>query len=119
MTLVEPRFVRFDDVRPFELIAGVSGRPLFGAGVMINLIAFEPGATVPLHSHPHEQLGIVLRGMQALVVDGIPRELGPMEGYVLPGGVEHSAYCGPEGATVIDVFQPVREDYKERWESDG
>ena len=37
---------------------------------MINLIDFEPGATVPLHSHPHEQLGIVLRGMQVLVVDG-------------------------------------------------
>ena len=29
-----------------------------------------------------------------------------MEGYVLPGHVEHSAYCGPEGATVIDVFAP-------------
>jgi len=38
-----------------------------------------------------------------------------MEGYVLPGGVEHSAYCGPEGATVIDIFCPVREDYRERW----
>ena len=35
-----------------------------------------------------------------------------MEGYVLPGGVEHSAYCGPDGALVLDVFQPVREDYR-------
>ena len=78
----EPQFVRFDDVRAFELAAGVSGRPLFGAGAMINLIELEPGAVVPLHSHPHEQLGIVLRGMQALV---------------------------------IDIFQPVREDYRDRW----
>jgi quercetin dioxygenase-like cupin family protein len=116
---MEPRFIRFDDMRPFELIAGVTGRPLFGAGAMINLIEFEPGSTVPLHSHPHEQLGIVLRGMQALVVDDEAHELGPMEGYVLPGGVEHSAYCGPEGALVIDVFQPVRDDYKERWESEA
>jgi hypothetical protein len=38
-----------------------------------------------------------------------------MDGYVLPGGVEHSAYCGPEGALVLDVFRPVREDYRERW----
>jgi unsaturated pyranuronate lyase len=113
---VQSQFVRFDDVQSFTLAAGVTGRPLFGAGAMINLIEFEPGAQVPLHSHPHEQLGIVLRGMQALVVDGVARELGPMEGYVLPGGVEHSAYCGPEGATVLDVFQPVRDDYRERWE---
>ncbi len=113
---MEPRFVRFDDLSAFELAAGVRARPLFGAGAMINLIEFEPGATVAAHSHPHEQLGIVLRGMQALVVDGEAHELGPMQGYVLPGGVEHSAYCGPEGALVIDVFQPVREDYRERWE---
>jgi len=112
---MEPRFVRFDEVHPFELAAGVSGRPLFGEGAMLNLIDFEPGATVPPHSHEHEQLGIVLRGMQALVVDGEAHELGPMDGYVLPGGVEHSAYCGPEGALVLDVFRPVREDYRERW----
>jgi quercetin dioxygenase-like cupin family protein len=114
---MEPQFVRFDDVRSFTLAEGVTGRPLFGAGAMINLIEFEPGAEVPLHSHEHEQLGIVLRGMQALVVDGVAHELAPMEGYVLPGGVEHSAYCGPDGATVLDVFQPVREDYRERWET--
>jgi quercetin dioxygenase-like cupin family protein len=116
---VKPQFVHFDDVRALTLAEGVFGRPLFGGGGMINLIEFEPGATVPLHSHPHEQLGIVLRGMQALVVDGEAHELGPMEGYVLPGDVEHSAYCGPDGATVIDVFTPVREDYRERWDGEA
>ncbi len=111
-----PQFVHFNDVRAFELTAGVSGRPLFGEGAMLNLIELEPGSTVPLHSHEHEQLGLVLRGIQVLIVDGVEHALGPMEGYVLPGGVEHSAYCGPEGALVLDVFQPVREDYLERAE---
>jgi quercetin dioxygenase-like cupin family protein len=114
---VEPQFVRFDDVRAFELAAGVRGRPLFGEGAMLNLIEFEPGSTVPLHSHEHEQLGLVLRGTQVLIVDGVEQAMGPMHGYVLPGGVEHSAYCGPEGALVLDVFRPVREDYRERWHS--
>ena len=112
---MEARFVKFDDVKAFDLAEGVYGRPLFGEGAMLNLIEFEAGSTVPVHSHPHEQLGVVLRGMQALVVGGEAHELGPMEGYVIPGGVEHSAYCGPEGALVLDVFQPVREDYFERW----
>ena len=57
--------------------------------------------------------------MQALVVDGVAHELHPFEAYVLPGGIEHSAYCGPEGSLVLDVFTPVREDYRERWESEG
>jgi quercetin dioxygenase-like cupin family protein len=115
---VQPQFVRFDDVRAFELAAGVTARPLFGEGAMLNLIEFAPDATVGLHSHEHEQLGIVLRGMQALVVDAVAHELRPLEGYVLPGGVEHSAYCGPEGALVLDVFRPVREDYRERWSAE-
>jgi unsaturated pyranuronate lyase len=112
---VEPQFVHLEDVRAFELAAGVTGKPLFGEGAMLNLIEFEAGAVVSLHSHEHEQLGIVLQGMQALVVDGVPHELGPMDAYVLPGGVEHSAYCGPEGAIVLDVFHPVREDHRARW----
>lgn len=111
---MEPQFVNFETMDAFQLAEGVDGRPLFGEGAMINLIEFEPGAVVPLHSHPHEQLGIVLRGVQVLVIDGEEHPLGPMEGYVLPGGIEHSAHCGPEGATVVDVFQPVREDYRER-----
>ena len=114
---MEPQFVDFGDVTAFELAAGVRGRPLFGEGAMLNLIEFEPGATVPLHSHDHEQLGIVIQGMQALVIDGVPHEMGPMDGYVIPGGVEHSAYCGPDGALVLDIFRPVREDYRERWEA--
>ena len=86
-------------------------------GAQRGLIRFQPDAVVPRHSHPHEQLGIVLEGMQALVVDGVAHELEPFEAYVLPGGVEHSAYCGPEGALVLDVFTPVREDYLERWQA--
>ena len=78
--MAEPQFIRFDDLRTFELAAGVSGRPLFGEGAMLNLIEFEPGSVVPLHSHPHEQLGIVLRGMQALVVDGVGARAGAARG---------------------------------------
>jgi quercetin dioxygenase-like cupin family protein len=111
---VEPQFIRVDAIKAFELAPGVVGRPLFGEGAMLNVIEFAPGAEVPLHSHPHEQLGICLRGLQILIVDGVEHPIGPMEAYVLPGGVEHEALCGPEGATVVDVFQPVREDYRAR-----
>jgi quercetin dioxygenase-like cupin family protein len=116
---VEPQFVRIDDLRSFQLAPGVDGRPLFGEGAMLNVIEFEPGAVVPAHSHPHEQLGICLRGTQTLIVDGVEHPVGPMQAYVLPGGVEHAARSGPEGATVIDVFQPVREDYRARYESEA
>jgi quercetin dioxygenase-like cupin family protein len=111
---VEPQWADFEELRPFELAPGVSARALFGAGAMLNLIEFEPGAEVPQHSHPHEQLGIVLRGKHTLVVAGDAHELGPMEGYVVPGWIEHGGFGGSDGALVLDVFNPVREDYRER-----
>ncbi len=112
---MEPRFVHFDHVPPLDLGPGFVARPLVGENVMVNLVELAPNSTVPLHSHPHEQLGVVLRGLQVLVIDGEEHRLGPMDAYSIPGGVEHSAWFGPEGATVLDVFQPVREDYLERW----
>jgi quercetin dioxygenase-like cupin family protein len=114
---MEPQFVTFESVREFGLAMGVTARPLFGEAAMLNLITFEPGAVVPLHSHPHEQLGIVIRGEQVLVIDAVEHRLGPLDGYTIPGGIEHSAHCGPDGALVLDVFCPVREDYRERWEA--
>jgi quercetin dioxygenase-like cupin family protein len=113
------QLIHFPELPSFTMTDGIEARPLIGDGAMLNLVTFEPGATVPAHSHPHEQLGIVLSGMQALVVDGVAHELLPMDGYVLPGGVEHSAYCGPDGATVLDVFCPVREDYRSRVSGSG
>lgn len=110
---MDAQWVDFERLRRFDLVEGVTARPVFGEGAMLNLLEFAPGAEVPVHSHPHEQLGIVLRGRHTLVVAGEPHELGPMEGYVIPGGVEHGGSGGPEGALVLDVFNPVREDYRE------
>jgi len=36
-----------------------------------------------------------------------------MDAYALPGDVEHQGTAGPQGALVLDVFRPVREDYRE------
>lgn len=98
----------------FELVSGVRARPLFGDGAMLNLLEFEPGATVPAHRHPHEQLGLVISGEVVMQIDGDEHRLGPGGAYQIPGGVEHAAWTTDQRCTVLDVFQPVREDYRER-----
>jgi quercetin dioxygenase-like cupin family protein len=111
---MDPIFENFDAVPGYELAAGVAGRALWGEHAMLNLITMEPNAVVPAHSHPHEQMGIVLEGSLVLEVAGEPHEAGPRAGFVLPGGVEHSATAGPDGAVVLDIFAPVREDLAEK-----
>ena len=71
------RFVRIDTERAFELADGVVGRPLFGEGAMLNLIRFEPGATVPLHEHEHLRIekGHGCREHTSEQVAGPPHEI--------------------------------------------
>ena len=47
-----------------------------------------------------------------LVVEGEDHVLDEMDAYALPGAVEHEGIAGPRGALVLDVFRPVREDYR-------
>ncbi|MDH4347024.1 MAG: cupin domain-containing protein [Thermoleophilia bacterium] len=104
---------RLRAVEPVELVPGVTMRPLFGAGAMLNLLEFAPGARVADHTHPHEQLGYVLEGELTLEIDGVEHRLGAGDAYRIAGGTPHAAWSdGP--CVVLDVFQPVREDYRER-----
>jgi hypothetical protein len=48
-----------------------------------------------VHSHPHEQIGLVLEGVQVLIVGGREHQLGVNEAYVVPGGVEHGGRGRP------------------------
>jgi quercetin dioxygenase-like cupin family protein len=95
-----------------ELAPGVRMKPLFGEGAMLNLLEFDAGARVERHHHPHEQLGLVLEGELVLELGGEPHRLRPGDAYRVPGGVEHAAWAGDAPCRVLDVFQPVREDYR-------
>jgi quercetin dioxygenase-like cupin family protein len=102
-----------EELPSFSPAEGVRMHPLFGEAGMLNWIDLEPGAGVPLHSHPHEQLGFVVRGEIEMRVAGETYICGVGHGYAIPGGVEHEGFAGPEGCLVVDVFVPVREDLRE------
>jgi unsaturated pyranuronate lyase len=106
------------ELADFALAPGVRAKPLFGEGLMLNFLDFAPGAIVPLHDHPHEQLGLVLSGELVFVREGGERVLGPEAVYAVPGGVPHEGRAGASGCRVLDVFHPVREDYRKRFEAE-
>ena len=106
------QFVDLTSAKSFEPMPGVVMRPIFGEQAMVNLIDMEPGAIVPLHSHPHEQLGYVVEGEIVFTVEGEEHALRPGDAYSLPGGMEHGAKAGPVGCRVLDIFHPIREDYR-------
>jgi quercetin dioxygenase-like cupin family protein len=91
---------------------GVVGRSLHGERITLGVIELEPGSIVPEHSHENEQLGIVLEGSVSFRVGDETQELGPGQAWLIPSHTPHEVHTGPEGAVLIDVFAPIREDWK-------
>ena len=52
------------------------------SGEHMNLVraVYEPGATYPMHSHPHEQFSLLLAGRIRLTVGNETQEIGPGDG---------------------------------------
>jgi quercetin dioxygenase-like cupin family protein len=105
-------FGPFSSVRPYQIWTGAVARAVHGERLTMALIDLEPNLAIPEHHHVNEQLGFVVLGKVTMVIAGEARQLGPGETYSIPGDVLHSAQTGPEGATVIDLFAPVRSDWE-------
>jgi quercetin dioxygenase-like cupin family protein len=104
----------FDDLAELPLQQiwdGVSSRTVNGARLSLGIVELDPGAAVPEHHHDHEQLGMVITGQVRFRIADETRELGPGETWTIPSNVPHEVTAGPDGAVLIDVFAPVREDW--------
>ncbi len=80
--------------------------------MMLSVAEFEPHAVVSEHSHPHEQVGMVLAGRLLFTIGGEQKELGPGDIFRIPGNTPHQAVAGSEPVRVLDIFHPVREEYR-------
>ncbi len=109
----EPAFYRLDALEEVTLAEGVTARFVPGGRMMFSFVRLAPGATVPSHHHPHEQLGHMIEGSLLMTIGDETREIRPGDVYAIPGGVVHSATGGPEGGLALDVFAPPREEYLE------
>jgi quercetin dioxygenase-like cupin family protein len=95
-----------------EVLPGVALRTFWGERMLLSLVDLQPGAAIPAHSHPHEQVGMMLRGEMHLTIGGETRLVKPGDLYIIPGGVQHSVSVGKAEAQCIEAFSPVREEYK-------
>ena len=101
-----------EKIAPKVLAPGVTAKIASGERMMLSLVTLAPGAVVPTHSHPHEQMGLMVSGTMEFTIAGEMRLLSGNEMYFVPGGVPHSAKGGPGGAVALDAFSPPREEYR-------
>ena len=105
-------FESLRNIRPHRLTDGIMARAVEGERVTMAIVQLDPDAVSPAHHHENEQLGFVIAGSIVMRIGTEERELSPGDTYNIPSDVSHDAVAGPDGATVVDIFVPVREDWK-------
>ncbi len=104
-------FQSFSEIQVKEIAPGFFSKLIHTENNTINFIEVKAGSAIPLHSHPHEQSSFVLEGSFEMTVDGVPYVLNPSNFVVIPGGVMHGGHAITD-CRLIDIFSPVREDYR-------
>jgi quercetin dioxygenase-like cupin family protein len=94
------------------IFPGVTVRTCACENMMLSVAELQPHAVVEFHSHPHEQVGMVLKGRATFTIGGEEKTLGPGEMFRIPGGVRHRVVALDEPFQALDVFYPIREDYR-------
>ncbi|MCH8799275.1 MAG: cupin domain-containing protein [Chloroflexi bacterium] len=105
-------FKEASDRDPMELVPGARTRTFWGDNMLLSLVEIDANSEVPKHTHPHEQAGILIEGELEMGIGGEVKVLKPGDMYIIPGDVEHYARCGDTPALALDIFSPVREEFK-------
>jgi len=97
-----------------QLAGGVETHILAGKNMTLSFATLAPQTYAPVHSHPHEQMMIIVKGEMDAIVDGKYYRVKPGNVVPIPGHVPHGAQTLEETVEVIEVFSPARKDFEEK-----
>jgi len=104
----------FDDLRsiPPQLLAdGYLARAVHGKQLTMAVVEIAPGAELTEHRHANEQFGMVLEGSVVFRIGKETKTVEPGGIWRIPAETPHAVTGGMEGAVVIDIFSPARDDW--------
>ncbi len=83
------------------------GRLALGTKQELCWVKYDPGSTYPMHSHPYEQVSVVVQGRLRLTVGAETREVGPGDMWFAPADMPHGGeILGDEPVIFVDVYAP-------------
>ena len=100
------------DAKPVNMLPGLTRKTLAQSQtMMICEFKFDAQVTIPIHSHPHDQVGYLVEGHVEMTIDGTKYDLVKGDSYCAPSHVPHGVLT-LEPSIIVDTFSPPREDYQ-------
>jgi len=103
--------IKLSEIQSKEIMPGYHGKLVHTDNMTLAYWDVEEGAVVPEHSHMNEQIMQVLEGTFEFTVAGITKIYKANDLVVIPGHIPHSGRA-ITSCKLMDVFSPVREEYK-------
>ena len=104
--------IHIDQVKKKLLIEGIIGQYVHGNSTTLGFVTINKGSNLPLHHHPHEQITYMIEGKLKMQIGNEELVLEPGIVKVIPSNTPHSAIALTD-CKLIDIFSPVREDYRD------
>ncbi len=104
-------FTPLEDIPSKEMIPGFVAKMIHMKGMTFAYWTIKAGAKLPEHHHPHEQLSYLTEGTFEFTLEGKTEIVTPGKLVVIPSNAVHSGRAITD-CIIVDIFQPVREDYK-------
>ncbi|MGE5605631.1 MAG: cupin domain-containing protein [Bacteroidota bacterium] len=103
--------IKGETVKNIDLGGGVTRRILAAGGKMMAVeVLFKKGAVGAVHTHPHEQIGYVLKGSFELQSEGKKEIIKAGDSYYTTPNQPHGVVALEDGI-LLDIFTPQREDF--------
>lgn len=100
---------------PTEQVAdGIKRQMIVGENVMVCRFTFDPFVVTDVHSHPHEQVTLVVKGKAKFTIDGLAVIVAEGDVLHFPPHNSHGATMLDEEVILIDIFSPIREDFLDK-----
>ena len=104
-------FAELDDIEQREIFPKCHVRFVHSENMTLSYWNLEEGADLPSHSHPHEQVCNMIEGRMELTVGDETKFVHDGSVVIIPPNTLHSTKA-LTACYVIDVFYPIREDYR-------
>ncbi|MFL5243082.1 MAG: cupin domain-containing protein [Gemmataceae bacterium] len=104
-------FPTTNELSRHTIFPGVHIAACAGEKLMLSVVDLEANSVVEEHSHPHEQVGILLEGEVTFIIGGESKQLKPGDLWRIPGNVLHKVIVGARPSKAVDIFCPIRQEY--------
>lgn len=103
--------IRLSEIPQSEPVPGYRVRFVHSENMTLAYWDIDAGATMPEHSHPHEQVASVIEGTFEMFIGGKREILEPGIVVVIR---PHEPHSGRALTTcrIVDAFYPVRDDFR-------